>query len=389
METNVHATTARAESPKKEAPARPVVALAARVTPEAAPQYRSVLRTAVDKAEWDALVESSDTAWFYHLYHYCEIWGAWPNRSDLSFALVDPGSSKLAAIAPAFKLDDKLQRVLTWNTIDVFGGITCSPTLNDRSRRAVQDAAGGELRRLAREHRAQEIRFSVSPMTPFVRGDNCPRINPLMELGCVNTMGCAWVADLRNSKEDLWKKFGKGAKSSVNKAQKLGVTTRMGQSEQDLERYYAIHCETYRRTGVEPQPRHYFEGIWKHFLGTGRAVMFFADYQGETIAAASFVVYKKGAYYWTGCSNAAGLSTGSGALLQWTAMQWMLANGVEWYEVGEAYPWAKEGKLKQLSDFKRDFGGDLFPDFRGTLNTKNKLQSAAAALTLLKSAITG
>lgn len=386
MDTNTQTVSAEAERPKKEATVRPAAAPAP-APAEAAPQYRIVLRPAIDKAQWDAFVESSDTAWFYHLHDYCAIWGAWPNRSDLSFALLDPVSSKLVAVVPAFKLNDK--RMVVWNTIDVFGGIACDPKLHDKARRAVLAAANEELRRLAREHQAQEIRFSISPMTPFVRGDNCPRISPLLELGCVNTMGCAWVADLRNSKEDLWKKFGKGAKSSVNKAQKLGVTTRISQSEQDLERYYAIHCETYRRTGVDPQPRPYFEGIWKHFLGTGRAVMFFADYQGETIAAANFAIYKKSAYYWTGCANAAGLSTGSGAFLQWTAMQWMLANGVEWYEVGEAYPGAKDGKLKQLSDFKKDFGGALFPDFRGTLNTRSKVQNVAAALAQLKSAITG
>lgn len=384
METNIETTPASAESPKKEAHARPAVAPAA-----PAAQYRKVLRKAVDKVEWDALVESSDTAWFYHLYDYCEIWDNWPNRSDLSFALVDPSSSKLVAIVPAFKLNDKFQRVLTWNTIDVFGGITCSPKLNDKTRRAVQDVACEELRRLAREHQTQEIRFSVCPMTPFVRGEKCPRINPLMELGCVNTAGYAWVTDLRHPKEEVLKKFGRGPKSWINKATKLGVTTRIGQSEQDLERYYAIHCETYRRTGVDPQPRHYFEGIWKYFLGTGRAVMFFADYQGETVAASCFAIHKKAAYYWVSCSNGTGLSTGCGPFLQWTAIQWMIANGVEWYEVGEAYPWAKDGKLKQLSDFKRDFGGDLFPDFRGTINTKSKLQGAAAALSLLKSAITG
>ena len=62
---------------------------------------------------------------------------------------------------------------------------------------------------------------------------------------------------------------------------------------------------------------------------------------------------------------------------------------MEWYEVGEAYPWARDGKLKQLSDFKRDFGGSLFPDFRGAIDTKSKMQGTAAALSMLKSAIRG
>jgi lipid II:glycine glycyltransferase (peptidoglycan interpeptide bridge formation enzyme) len=191
-------------------------------------------------------------------------------------------------------------------------------------------------------------------------------------------MGCAWVADLRTSKDEHWKKIGKGARSSISKAQKSAVTTRIAQGDEDLDRYYQIHCETYRRTGEAPQPREYFEGIWRHFVSTGLAVIFFAEQEGKTIAAANFAVYKKAAYYWTGASSAAGLSTGSNALLQWTAIQWMIAQGIEWYEVGPAFPYAREGKQKQISDFKKDFGGSLYPDFRGTLNTKNKIGKTLA-----------
>src|SRR3954470_11810015 len=63
------------------------------VSSEAWPQYKKILRTEVAKADWDAFAESSPTAWFYHRYDYCSIWGAWPKRSDVSFALVDPNTS--------------------------------------------------------------------------------------------------------------------------------------------------------------------------------------------------------------------------------------------------------------------------------------------------------
>jgi CelD/BcsL family acetyltransferase involved in cellulose biosynthesis len=341
--------------------------------------YKKVSRCDVGKSQWDDFAAKSPTAWFWHRYDYAEIWGAWPGRQDVSFALVDPTTTEVVATVPTVKIFDRLGRFFTWNSLDVFAGVAYSPLLPKKVRAAVLESVTKELEAMAREHEAHEIRFSLAVMTPEIRGADCPRINPLLELGCANTIEQAWVCDLRNSKDDLWKKIGKGAKSSISKAQKNGVHIRMA-TERDLDRYYQLHCETYHRTGTPAFPREFFEGIWKHFLTSGLSAIFVAEHEGEVIAAANMAVYKKGAHYWTGASNEKALSLGANALLQWAAIQWMADEKVEWYEVGPAYPYAKGGKHKQISDFKKDFGGSLYPYFRGALDTKNKFRKTLALL---------
>ncbi len=54
-------------------------------------------------------------------------------------------------------------------------------------------------------------------------------------------------------------------------------------------------------------------------------------------------------------------------MLQWTAMQWMLEASLEWYETGEAHPYALEAKSKGLNDFKKSFGGKLYPFYKARI----------------------
>ena len=68
---------------------------------------------------------------------------------------------------------------------------------------------------------------------------------------------------------------------------------------------------------------------------------------------------------WTAAGNIEAARVGANNLLHWRAIQWARANGGLWYESGEAFPGTREGKLKGLNDFKRSFGGELYPIYRG------------------------
>jgi lipid II:glycine glycyltransferase (peptidoglycan interpeptide bridge formation enzyme) len=118
---------------------------------------------------------------------------------------------------------------------------------------------------------------------------------------------------------------------------------------------------------VAPHSEAYFEAIWSRFLAKEFARVWIAELNGEPVAAENFGVYKKAAIYWTGAANAKGLGAEANSLLQWKAMQWMMRNGIEWYETGEAFPQAPDGKSKGISNFKKSFGGSLYPYYKGHL----------------------
>jgi len=209
-----------------------------------------------------------------------------------------------------------------------------------------------------------ETRIALPSMAPARRGENCPRVNPLLDMGCENTLTQTWVVDLRGGADSVWGRMEGRARTAVRKAEKTGVTVREA-TPGDLQTYYHLHQETYRRTGATPHAKEYFAMIWERFLAHGLARIWVAELNGETIAAENFGGYKKAAIYWTGAANWKSLDVEANSLLQWTAMQWMIRNGIEWYETGEAFPQFDDGKRRGLSDFKRSFGGSLYPYFRG------------------------
>jgi subtilisin family serine protease len=325
---------------------------------------------------WDAFVDSADEAWLWHVFDLQDAVATWPGKHDLSFALVDrQADGEVVAVMPLHLIKGKRMGFLNWHVLDSIGGPACSNSLGKKYRQRVLQRVMEEMVCLAKEHRAVEITLSLPPMSPARRGERCPRVNPLLVLGCENTLTQTWVVNLQTGKDQVWANMEGRARTAIRKAEKLGVDCRPAGQAGDLDIYYNLHCETYKRTGVRPHPRAYFEAIWRNFLKKNLSYILFAKWHGTVVAAENFGIYKQAAVYWTGAASAQGLVMGANSLLQWRAMQWMIDNGLEWYETGEAFPQVHSGKLKGLNDFKKSFGGVLLPTFRGRMVLRKKIHS--------------
>ncbi len=335
--------------------------------------FRIAKRTEVGRAEWDAFADASDDAWLWHRYDIQEALETWRGSTDESFALSDREGDQIVAIVPLRRTTRRVAGFLPMYFLDVFGGVAVRNTLGDKKRRAILTAVRDELVARSRKGICLEIRIALSNMTPALRGAENPRVNPLLEMGCDNTLTQSWVIDLRAGTEAVWKHMEGRARTAIRKAQKCGVQIREARQD-DLETYYLLHEQTYRRTGVIPHPKDYFRIVWERFVAKGLAHVWIAELDGEPVAAENFGIYKQAAVYWTGAANAKGLEVEANSLLQWTAMQWMLNSSIEWYETGEAFPQFGGGKQKGLNDFKKSFGGDLYPYYKGRLRTGRFLE---------------
>jgi hypothetical protein len=95
---------------------------------------------------------------------------------------------------------------------------------------------------------------------------------------------------------------------------------------------------------------------------------------GQLVAAQNTAYYKQGGYYWHGFTTDAGLEANAMTLLWWLSIKDLLEMGkLEWVDCGDAVLNVRQGKMRYLSDFKKGFGGDLYPAFRGQFNGTNKL----------------
>ncbi len=316
-------------------------------------------RRDIDVDIWNSLIDRSDDGWFFHRYEFQEALATWPAYEDRSFAIVsDQVPYDILALQPCHVRGNEV--------LESYGGIVCSPVLGPRQRREVIKLAYDTLFEFAAKYSLRRLDVRLSPMAPSLLGSSCPRINPLVHHGLDNRPSQTYIINLQCSEEELWSRLHQNCRTHIRKAEREGCTVRLASPTlSDLERYYELHCETYLRTGVRPHPREYFSSIWQHFVQSGMAVIFFAERDGVVIAADNEIFYKRAMSGWTAAGNTLAASLGANNLLHWRAMQWALRNGGFWYESGEAFPGARQGKSKGLNDFKRSFGGELYPIYRG------------------------
>lgn len=330
-------------------------------------------RLEVEPGEWDAFVDASDEAWLWHRHAMQDALATWPGKRDASFALRERRDGPLVAVMPLHSIEAPRLRRVRFMRFDSLGGPALADDIAERLRRRVAAGVLHQVMRLASEHRTTQVDVALSPLAPAFRGERCPRVNPLLELGMSNTLTQTWIVDLRTGDEALWNGMQGRARTAVRKAEKAGVTVRAADGPRDLEIYYRLHLTTCSRTGAVPLPIDYFRKIWEEFVPTGLARVHFAEHQRRVVAARSFAIHKAAAVCWTAASDEGGLASGANNLLQWDAMRRMARDGVEWSESGEAFPGIRHGKSHGLSQFKESFGGALYPIYRGRIEIDQPL----------------
>jgi hypothetical protein len=346
---------------------------------------RMVTKSDLGRQEWEACVEAWDEAGFWHRFDTQDSLKTWENLTEMSLAVRDDSAGgKVVALLPLQltkgRFGARITRFIPWNSLDSLGGPAFAPGLGEKNRKRIFDFVRDGLQTMGRELKIKEITFSLPFTTPAWRGERCPRVNPLLEFGCQDTQGQSWAVDLRIGTKRLWDNLEGRARTAIRKAEKAEVTVRQAEGEEDLDHYYRLHCETYIRTGAKPRPKAYFEFIWRILRPQGLARIFIAEAGGEAVAAENFGVHKGAAFYWTGASSRKGLEVEGNSIIQWKAMEWMAAQGIEWYETGEAFPSARDGKIKGLSDFKKGFGGTMYPIYKGRIKTLSKMDEIAVKL---------
>ncbi len=232
----------------------------------------AVKREAVSKEEWDAFAEASDEAWLWHLYDSQAMLATWRGRKDASFGVRD-GKGVLVAIVPL-----KEVKAVKWGLtlackMESMGGPAIANGIGKSHREKILKVIRAHLFELAKQNGAFEVNLMLSPMAPAYRGERCPRVNPLLDLGCENTLTQTWVVDLRQSEKEIWEKYSKECRRKIKKASsEESVVEILRKKDSALEQYYPMHLVTYKRTGATPHPKKYFDHIWEMFLPEGRAI---------------------------------------------------------------------------------------------------------------------
>lgn len=331
-----------------------------------------VSRYDLGREAWDTAVDSSPEAWFWHRYDVCDATITdWRGRTDAAFAVIANG--EVAALLPAFILERRTSFGLAIRYLDSVGGPALSTSLGKARRAEAIAAVAAELKRRAHKGRVIRTTISLPTMAPALRGPEGPRCNPLLYLGCADISGQAWIADLRNGMDAVWKGLEGRVRTNIRRAQAAGIIIRPSISTEDWHTFFELHRLTYRRLGVPSYPAALFRTIYEQLIPAGICYVQFAELNGQVVAAHNTACYKQGGYFWHGFASDVGRDLNALSLLWWQATKALVQQSkLQWLDCGDAVVNAREGKMRQLSDFKKGFGGKLYPIFRGEFSSTSK-----------------
>lgn len=322
------------------------------------------------REEWNQVALNSNDAWFTHLYDWIEIEEKVWNQKSYSF-LIKSNDPQILGIFPLLFQKRKILKLFNLK-LKLFissgmgwGGPAIAPNVGQKQRKKVLDAMFGYIDQLAEEEDVDWFHIFPPSLAPANLPPLKQNVNPLIFHGFEDTSTQTYLLPLNRSVDELWANLDKKCRNAIRKAEKEKIEITKAQDFSDIEDYYKIHVETYNRTDVKPHPFEYFKRIWEYFGTKGIANFFFAEYKGERVAALNVGAFKTGCIYSTSCSKTDYMHLRPNNLLQWHAIKWAKEQGYQWYECGEAFPNTRNKKLKGLTSFKKSFGGDIYPLYKG------------------------
>jgi GNAT acetyltransferase-like protein len=158
------------------------------------------------------------------------------------------------------------------------------------------------------------------------------------------------VIDLREgalAAREAWKP---AARREVGRAERAGVTVRVGDGPDDWNAYRALYGKTVDRweTPLTIYADRLFEIIPR--VAADEALLLLAERAGEACAGGVVFVHGRHAAYWHAASDV-GAAPGAMNALQWTALELLEQRGVSWYDL------LGSGPLAGVVTFKESLGG--------------------------------
>ena len=160
------------------------------------------------------------------------------------------------------------------------------------------------------------------------------------------------VIDLRGGLDATRSRLSDNARRSLKKARGFGVSTRLAEGDEDLDRFVELNLSLRRKHRMLPQPRRFFESVWARLIQPGRGYVLFAERERRPLAALlclrqglvtldKFAVNEQSQNQFRG-SHAA----------MWAVIEREIHRGASWYDMGRS-----DASADSLHRFKEQWGG--------------------------------
>jgi CelD/BcsL family acetyltransferase involved in cellulose biosynthesis len=143
-----------------------------------------------------------------------------------------------------------------------------------------------------------------------------------------------YILDLEPGIDVIKANFHDSVRRGIRQAEKRGVTVRMTQTEADLGLFYQLHVVTRKKLGVLPQPRVFFDSVFRHLISKKLGFTGLAESEGKVIAGVVFLTYKDTLYYKFNASDENHLQKRPNHLVTWEAIRYACANQFKHLDLG-------------------------------------------------------
>ena len=140
----------------------------------------------------------------------------------------------------------------------------------------------------------------------------------------------------------------------------IRLATRRGveiEETTDWQVLFKLYAETARRDGFPIREEGYYHDVWSLFQESGQGEGFLARVEGEAVAGLYLIHVGDTGWFYTGASSQRQRDKMPNYLLQWHAIQWLIARGYRWYDLwGAPTVMDKSDPLWGVYRFKSGFG---------------------------------
>jgi len=157
--------------------------------------------------------------------------------------------------------------------------------------------------------------------------------------------------ELAQNPVGLFERFHTSTQRNIKKAERAGVRVCLDSSRLALQEFYRLNCRTRRRHGLPPQPYAFFRTLHEKFILPGKGLLFTAQAENRTIAAAIFLLFGSQVLYKYGASDEQYQSLRANNLLMWKAIEHCCIHHYADFNFGKTEP-ANEG----LRRYKLNWG---------------------------------
>lgn len=317
-------------------------------------------------AQWDEFAAGSKSAWFRHTtawmkYSSCCRFDS--NTRNLSFMVKQ--DTKIQAIVPL--LAEYSYPEMDFDCFAMYSDFIPLPAYadgSDVSKISVVKAVADHIFQLAEENGIRYGKFIIDPLIEYPYFQDYTPFNVFSpETGTKTDFATTNLVDLTLDEDTIIRLMRKGHKAAIKQALKdksyrVDIYDKTNISPDMLQTFKAIHIkDAGRQTRTDASWQCMYEWIES---GNGCLAMLWSEDDGQYMAGALIMIYKKAAYYASFATADSFLLNGHGGyLIQWNVIRYLKSIGVERYETGSnKYPLdnsTNQFKISEISKYQRGF----------------------------------